>query len=303
MAGNSESQPELKTISCTECRRRKAKCDKVEPCSNCSKSSRQCIYEVPVRTPLSRKRLNDVEEELAQTKRRLAQYEEVSRTGDGSEFVGMPQISSREDFVGSARASNPLSPSGRAGSHQTYSNQSPQGERLLSSVNRQQQNSVQDFMQYRVPEPVPPSAMHLSHGPKPATKRLHFEGVSDPQPPQATVQASIAASYSFYLERLHAPEGFEWDERDYKSCAAGSSDGMASLTEDNSGGYMGVASGAALLRLAGEPLSSDVSTGPSKTDMDKSRAPSPSPTITTSTSQLESFVNAYFQTYRMLYRS
>jgi hypothetical protein len=36
-------------ISCITCRQRKVKCDKQQRCSNCVKSSVECVYAVPVR--------------------------------------------------------------------------------------------------------------------------------------------------------------------------------------------------------------------------------------------------------------
>lgn len=307
MAGRSEPQPELKTISCTECRRRKAKCDKVEPCGNCAKSSRQCIYETPTRTPLSRKHLNDVEEELARTKRRLAQYEQLSRTENsvGTATAGAaevpPQYSPQVNFIYPARATNTLSPTqGVETLQDSYRDRNVQGDQLQYCAPREQHTSRRDLTQQSLQGAMRASATQPAHIARDtASKQIQFETL---QPQAASGQSSSAASYSFYLERLHAPEGFEWDERNYNSGEVGSSDGMASLTDEASGGYMGIASGAALLRLAGEPLTSDISpSSHRKTDMDKSRGPSPSPIIMTSASQLEPFVNAYFQTYHRLY--
>ncbi|TQN66407.1 Aurofusarin cluster transcription factor aurR2 [Colletotrichum shisoi] len=62
--------------ACSLCARRKVKCDKAEPCSNCVKSKAQCLYEVPVQ-PRPRKRAAD-EELLA----RLRAYEELMRKHD-----------------------------------------------------------------------------------------------------------------------------------------------------------------------------------------------------------------------------
>jgi hypothetical protein len=66
--------------TCSLCARRKVKCDKEEPCSNCLKAGVQCLYQDPV-PPRSRKRPAD-EELLA----RLALYEELMRK-HGIDFV------------------------------------------------------------------------------------------------------------------------------------------------------------------------------------------------------------------------
>ncbi|VTO92923.1 unnamed protein product [Fusarium graminearum] len=63
----------LQKHACTVCARRKVKCDRLEPCSNCQKAQTQCSYEAPP-PPKPRKRAAD-EELLA----RLAQYEELMR--------------------------------------------------------------------------------------------------------------------------------------------------------------------------------------------------------------------------------
>ena len=43
--------------SCVSCARRKVKCDKQRPCSNCSKSQASCVYRAPAPSQRHRKRL------------------------------------------------------------------------------------------------------------------------------------------------------------------------------------------------------------------------------------------------------
>ncbi|KAF4443966.1 hypothetical protein F53441_11284 [Fusarium austroafricanum] len=64
---------ELEKHACTICARRKVRCDKRHPCSNCQKAQSQCSYEAPA-PPKPRKRAAD-EDLLA----RLAQYEELMK--------------------------------------------------------------------------------------------------------------------------------------------------------------------------------------------------------------------------------
>jgi hypothetical protein len=59
--------------ACSLCARRKVKCDKLEPCSNCLKARAQCVYEAPA-PYRPRKRAADGEL-LA----RLARYEDLMR--------------------------------------------------------------------------------------------------------------------------------------------------------------------------------------------------------------------------------
>ena len=65
--------PQRHKHTCTLCARRKVKCDKGEPCSNCIKSKVQCVYEAPA-PHRPRKRIAD--EELLS---RLALYEALLR--------------------------------------------------------------------------------------------------------------------------------------------------------------------------------------------------------------------------------
>lgn len=46
-----------RSYSCVACARRKVKCDKLEPCSSCSKSRAACVYRAPVPSQRHRRRL------------------------------------------------------------------------------------------------------------------------------------------------------------------------------------------------------------------------------------------------------
>ncbi|KAF4933942.1 Aurofusarin cluster transcription factor aurR2 [Colletotrichum fructicola] len=60
--------------ACSICSRRKVKCDKGDPCSNCLKSQSQCVYEAPALHRRPRKRAAD--DDLVN---RLAAYEDLMR--------------------------------------------------------------------------------------------------------------------------------------------------------------------------------------------------------------------------------
>jgi transcriptional regulatory protein GAL4 len=102
------------------------------------------------------------------------------------------------------------------------------------------------------------------------------------------------SNWSNMLESPPTSGDFEWDERSGKPGGPHFVDGMGSLTSDTNGsGYLGVASGAALLRLAGAG-----NEHPSGTTTPK--LPS-IPFALTSLSFLEGFIDAYFFTYHRSY--
>ena len=55
------NNPNLNPRSCTLCRRRKVKCDRRDPCGNCSKASAQCIFPGPGRAPRRSKKPENAE--------------------------------------------------------------------------------------------------------------------------------------------------------------------------------------------------------------------------------------------------
>lgn len=61
--------------SCNECKRRRMKCSRQLPvCASCLKYNRHCLYERDCKTPLTRKHLTEVEEELKLVKQLLVNY-------------------------------------------------------------------------------------------------------------------------------------------------------------------------------------------------------------------------------------
>ena len=61
--------PGLNPRSCVTCRRRKVKCDKKQPCSNCARAKIECIFPGPGRAP--RKSRKPADGELMERLRRL----------------------------------------------------------------------------------------------------------------------------------------------------------------------------------------------------------------------------------------
>lgn len=116
----------------------------------------------------------------------------------------------------------------------------------------------------------------------------------------ASAHRSRVHSLAFSLETLPATADFDWDERSQRPHSTHFVDGMAGLTERASLGYMRVASGAALLRLADN--SGDLAAGFDNEKIDDSMPETPvlRPAIFTF-SQLEPYIDAYVQTYHVSY--
>lgn len=64
-----------KVFTCIRCFERKVKCDKLNPCSNCTRSKAECVFRVP---PPARRRKKQTPE--AQLLERLKKYEELLRS-------------------------------------------------------------------------------------------------------------------------------------------------------------------------------------------------------------------------------
>ncbi|ETN39676.1 uncharacterized protein HMPREF1541_05902 [Cyphellophora europaea CBS 101466] len=67
--------------SCLECRRRKLKCDKQNPCTNCNKFSRECTFLAPALDSVSQQRLNEIKEKMGSLERVLE--EDVAKRSHG----------------------------------------------------------------------------------------------------------------------------------------------------------------------------------------------------------------------------
>jgi Fungal Zn(2)-Cys(6) binuclear cluster domain len=57
--------------SCLECRRRKLKCDKLHPCTNCSKYARDCMFLAPALDSVSQMKLTEIKEKMGSLERVL----------------------------------------------------------------------------------------------------------------------------------------------------------------------------------------------------------------------------------------
>ena len=57
--------------SCLECRRRKLKCDKSQPCTNCVRFRRECVYLGPKLDEAGQLRLTEIKEKVGSLERQL----------------------------------------------------------------------------------------------------------------------------------------------------------------------------------------------------------------------------------------
>ena len=88
--------------SCLECRRRKLKCEKKQPCSNCKKFQRECVYLGPNLDEASQQRLTEIKEKVGSLERQLERDVAKGATvrhkgspgggGDGPDSSGQPRF-------------------------------------------------------------------------------------------------------------------------------------------------------------------------------------------------------------------
>ncbi|KAI4663350.1 uncharacterized protein J4E78_003762 [Alternaria triticimaculans] len=175
--------------ACNECRRRKARCDKTLPeCGPCKRNRRHCLYERHSRTPLTRKYLTQVEEQLLRSQTQLARAEQRVQAAEA-----------RVRQLETAQGDDAPCPH-------------------------------EDAANTRGAADEPPIEVSLE-GPPSGPADFSWDEQSQESGPAETDAAST---------HTHTSPGE--DERVV--------DGMASLTVDESeAGYLGVASGAAMLRL------------------------------------------------------
>ncbi|KAJ5621369.1 hypothetical protein N7528_006152 [Penicillium herquei] len=261
------------------------KCDRVIPiCTLCEKFRRSCIYEKQTRTPLTRRYLTEVENELARTEALLLRF--------------MPEAESSQNVNFS--------------------------EPITEQVSAQDGDSFQDTqLLHQSPElNTHIQSVVLLPGLDTQSKPHTFSQTTEPGIASHCLQSTSVGRHGEFADqspvysdqRTHGPSGlsletppssnsFEWDERTGKPSGDKFVDGMASLTSDaNEGGYLGVASGAALLRITDTAPTELTDYYDSKKYMDSVNSTSQSvPFALTSLGQLEPFVEAYFSLYHRSY--
>ncbi|EAW20262.1 Zn(II)2Cys6 transcription factor domain-containing protein [Aspergillus fischeri NRRL 181] len=84
-------------ISCALCRRRKVRCDRAHPCSNCSRADILCIY--PERRKRSRQTKEPAMEEILRRISRVERTIAAFSPGQSADSIGCdPQLSSNLEY-------------------------------------------------------------------------------------------------------------------------------------------------------------------------------------------------------------
>lgn len=213
----SKVQPSIPSISCcvyTTALTRSAKCDRAIPtCLLCTRYGRRCLYEKAEKTPLTRRYMTELENELARAKRLLRQFIPGENI-DGTQHVDL-SLPIEDASHASHAVVQPLQNSGHSGPAESVQRSSsglrPQ-DHTPSRVNNDSlthlpiQQLPSRYEQQRTPSDrrsLPPSALSLE------------------TPPSSN-------------------NNFEWDERSGNVAGDKFVDGMASLTSNsNEGGYLG----------------------------------------------------------------
>ncbi|KAL7930663.1 fungal-specific transcription factor domain-containing protein [Trichoderma chlorosporum] len=246
--------------ACQECSKKKSKCDRLFPrCSSCQKYRRVCDYERPGKTPLTRRHLTQVEDELSRANALLR------------------ELQSRE-----RETARPSAPGSRSTDFQ--------GNNETEAATPQQSLFPQEhFISSRYGDVQPPETgggTVIAHTASPNYQNL--------QTPCADRVSRSNRDIMISLEGPPTSGSFEWDERNGQPGGQRFVDGMGSLTSDTDGsGYLGVASGAALLRITvGHNDHRSETTSPRLSTI---------PFAMTSLSALDGYIDDYFSLYHRSY--
>ena len=279
--------------SCAECRKRKAKCDRTQPCLQCTKTGHECLYERIYRTPLTRKHLTQVEEELARTKEILARYQAVH---DGSEPISFASPNSRKRRAPETGTHHYASPSLREALTLSVRRYQAGGEAAADSSSL----STSDL------DPSSERSIPTTHH---ESRAMNTLGSSFPSAPSSAHcydnkqldQSRLGPSTHSPAFTIETPpnDDFDWDERECSRTSGRFVDGMATLTGNSKRGYMGVASGAALLRLAEDGNNPELLDEEHHEETVSGGIDPASKSF--SLSQLDPHVDAYFSTYHTAY--
>lgn len=96
--------------SCLECRRRKLKCDKLHPCTNCTKTPRDCLFLAPSLDSASQLKLTEIKEKMGSLERVLEQ--DVAKKGNRRRGASLADTEGEEiDFAPEPEDEKYLEPS------------------------------------------------------------------------------------------------------------------------------------------------------------------------------------------------
>ena len=79
--------------SCLECRRRKLKCNKPHPCTNCVKFNRDCVFLAPALDQASQLKLTEIKEKVGSLERLLER--DVAKNNAPSQGLGLGSTQDR----------------------------------------------------------------------------------------------------------------------------------------------------------------------------------------------------------------
>ncbi|TKA65105.1 hypothetical protein B0A55_10040 [Friedmanniomyces simplex] len=250
----------LNDQACNECKRRKGRCDRQLPeCGPCARNKRHCLYERHSKTPLTRKYLTSVEERLRQAELRWRQMERRAQVAEA-------KLAEKGENVVTARQS-PEPHTGIAAS-----DPDPVDESLREGVTGE---PLSPASAKRWEREFAASAQVIdTAGPRAFAEASHNDwqyltsdaGAGNPNDPSPTFREPFDNDSALLSHELEAPpteaDDFSWDESAerlesrheeadlFSHSEPSVVDGMASLSvEDSGSGYLGVASGAAMLRL------------------------------------------------------
>lgn len=323
-------------FSCNECRRRRTRCTREVPvCRLCSKYKRHCLYEKHSKTPLTRRHLTEVEEELNLSKQLLKEYmpevnlsQMLQQLRNGSDITEIPE------FTNKIHKRIKLPPEGISNINENSQQQI--SDKTLSE-NKSGSSSNETPFLTRLTKPSdcescinsPFPLSEISMGNRGLNDQREIKNDADyitdqgenyqvPQllPSILNLGPSTKTSFdSAYLNRgshdavvdlspSSNTSSYNWDERkksDYKRRSS-IIDGMATT---DSNGYLGSPSSAALINLVGggfflqDKLNKNIN--------QNNVSSSPHPLNNTNTTRkiarqkLEYYVNQYFETYHVSY--
>ncbi|XXH00994.1 hypothetical protein Hte_007345 [Hypoxylon texense] len=280
--------------ACKECHRRKARCDRSLPtCNLCTRYRRHCLYQKHSRTPLTRKYLTEVEERLERSEALVRQLRTLLPSSQDRDETRRPAEQIGSDQFDFAQLG-----------HQTPATEVPGGR----SLTRPLQPTSTRTASFDACGPSNGAAENwiAPSGDPNSTRDRDDRFLRTPLPRE---HPKSSGAQNAVLESPPATHDLDWDERDTptsQEATAGStegdgpgiSDGMASLSVDEGeGGYLGVASGAALLRILGprRRSSSQATTHRPSMRLPLLEQPNPNKHIT------DAMIDAYFRVYHVSY--
>jgi hypothetical protein len=103
---NTQLSPRLNPRSCVTCRKRKVRCDKTDPCTNCQKAGIECIFPQPGRAPRRSKKPADAEL-LARLRRLEGVVQKLGKGVDGDDTAsGEKSPDGRKNSAGGGNEAN-----------------------------------------------------------------------------------------------------------------------------------------------------------------------------------------------------